>query len=49
MCEQWRERQLEDDIIADVYDGNIWKDFLKFKGDNFLNGPRNLAFAINVD
>jgi len=49
MCEQWRERQLEDDIIADVYDGSIWKDFLKFKGVNFLNAPRNLAFAINID
>ena len=49
MCEQWRERQLEDDIIADIYDGSIRKDFLKFKGDNFLNAPRNLAFAINVD
>ena len=49
MCEQWRERQLEDNIIADIYDGSIWKDLLKFKGDNFLNAPRNLAFAINVD
>ena len=49
ICEQWRERQLEDDIIADVYDGSIWNDFLKFRGDNFLNAPRNLAFAINVD
>ena len=45
MSEQWRERQLEDNIFADVYDGSIWKDFLKFKGDNFLNAPRNLAFA----
>ena len=49
MCEQWRERQVKEDITADVYDGSIWKDFLKFKGDNFLNAPRNLAFAINVD
>ena len=36
MCEQWRERQLEDNIIADVYDGSIWMDFLKFKGDNII-------------
>lgn len=49
MCEQWRERQVEEDIIGDVYDGCIWKDFLKFKGTDFLNSPRNLAFAINVD
>lgn len=50
MWEQGRQSQLEEDIIAvDVYDGSIWKDFLKFEGDNFLNAPRNLAFAINVD
>ena len=43
MCEQWRER------VADVYDGSIWRDFLKHKGTDFLNAPRNLAFTINVD
>ena len=49
MCEQWRERQVNDNIVADVYDGSIWRDFLKYKGKDFLNAPRNLAFAINVD
>ena len=49
MCEQWRERQVDDNIVADVYDGKIWKDFLQYKGKDFLNAPRNLAFAINVD
>ena len=49
MCEQWRERQIDDNIVADVYDGSIWRDFLTYKGSDFLNAPRNLAFAINVD
>ena len=49
MCEQWRERIVDENIISDVYDGKIWKDFLKYKGNDFLNAPRNLAFAINVD
>ena len=35
--------------MADIYDGGIWGDFLKCKGNDFLNAPRNLAFAINVD
>ena len=35
--------------MTDVYGGSIWRDFLKFKGNDFLNAPRNLAFAINVD
>ena len=49
MCEQWREREVEDNIMADIYDGSIWRDFLKYKGNDFLNAPRNLAFTINVD
>ena len=49
ICEQWREREVEDNIMADIYDGSIWRDFLKYKGNDFLNAPRNLAFAINVD
>ena len=49
MCEQWRDRNDQEDIVSDVYDGSIWKVFLKYKGSDFLNGPRNLAFAINVD
>ena len=49
MCEQWREREVNENILADVYDGAIWTDFLKYKGKDFLNVPRNLAFAINVD
>ena len=35
--------------MADVYDGSIWSDFLTYNGDDFLNAPRSLAFAINVD
>ena len=49
MREQWREHEVEDNIMADIYDGSIWRDFLKYKGNDFLNAPRNLAFAINVD
>ena len=49
MCEQWHEHQVEENIVADVYDGSIWSDFLTYKGDDFLNTPRSLAFAINVD
>lgn len=49
MCEQWRLRNVEEGVMADIYDGQIWKDFLCYKGKDFLNSPRNLAFRINVD
>lgn len=44
MSEQWRKRRVEDDVMADVYDGQIWKDFLKYKGTDFLNAPREERF-----
>lgn len=49
MCEQWRLRNVEEGVMAGIYDGQIWKDFLCYKGKDFLNSPRNLAFGINVD
>ena len=49
MCEQWCAHQIDDNIVADVYDGSIWRDFRKYKGNDFLNAPRNLIFTINVD
>lgn len=30
MCEQWREREVNENILTDVYDGGIWTDFLKY-------------------
>ena len=51
MCEQWHEHQVEENTVADVYDGSIWSDFLTYKGDDFLNAPRSLACvadALNV-
>lgn len=48
-CEQWRERDCEDGVYSDVYDGKVWKDFMTFNGKDFLNSPRSLAFALNVD
>ncbi|PFX26443.1 hypothetical protein AWC38_SpisGene8874 [Stylophora pistillata] len=49
ISEEWRENQADDSIVADVCDGSIWRDFLKYRGNDFLNARRNLAFAINVD
>lgn len=48
-CEHWRQREKVDGIYADVYDGKVWQDFLEYKGKNFLNEERSLAFAVNVD
>ena len=48
-CELWRQRKVNDGFYGDVYDGQVWKDFLTVNGKDFLNAPRSLAFAVNVD
>ena len=48
-CEHWRERDILDGVYSDIYDGQVWKDFLTFKGKDFLKSPRSLAFGLNVD
>ena len=36
-------------ILADVYDGEVWKDFNSEKYSNFLSRPGNLLLSLNVD
>ena len=35
--------------ICDVYQGQIWKDFLKINGKDFLLAPYVYGFMLNVD
>ena len=48
-CEVWRCRDLPEDVLADVYDGAVWKQFQYVDGDPFLAMPRNYGFMLNVD
>ena len=48
-CELWRQRQVLDGIYSDIYDGQVWNNFLSINGIPFLSLPYKLAFSINVD
>ena len=48
-CEDWRNRVLPSTVLADVYDGRIWKEFVNFRGRPFFSEPYCLAFSLNVD
>ena len=48
-CELWRQRNVLAGTYSDVYDGNVWKDFMFVNGQSFLNSPFNYAFQLNVD
>ena len=47
--EGWRLRQEVTDTLSDVYDGQLWKDFMYFEGVPFLARPYCLALAMNID
>ena len=48
-CELWRTRHTPESRYDDVFDGQIWKDFLNPNGEPFLSLPYNFALCLNVD
>ena len=47
--ESWRMRQEVRSTLSDIYDGQLWKDFMYFESIPFLAHPYSLAFAMNID
>ena len=48
-CEKWRQRDVKEGVYADIFDGQVWKDFQVHEGKPYLQEPGNLAFMLNVD
>lgn len=49
LCESTRNFHLEESGMTDVYNGQIWKDFLNYGGKNFLLAPYCYAVLLNID
>ena len=49
LCEQWRTRDIPDGVLADIYDGEIWKKFMTYDDRQFLSQSYNLAVMLNCD
>lgn len=50
LCEQWRTRQIAPNVLADIYDGQIWQHFqYDCNGDPFLAKPYNFLLMLNCD
>ena len=45
----WRKRVTTEGTLADIYDGQVWKDFQTYEGRLFLSEPHNLAVMLNCD
>ena len=48
-CEKWRNRNDEVGYYRDMYDGRVWKGFMKYKGQPFLEEPGRYGIIMNVD
>ena len=47
--EHWHARVTVSDTKADVYDGQVWKDFQTDKFNYFLKKQRSVGVMLNVD
>ena len=48
-CELWRNRTVVQNTMSDVFDGQVWQDFLNPGGVPFLSLPYNFALSLNID
>ena len=49
LCESMRNTAQSRSQLRDVYDGNMWKDFLMVNGERFLSAACTYAFLLNID
>ena len=50
LCEHWRKRKPSSpNIMSDIYDGKIWKEFQFIDGKPFLASPNVYALMVNID
>lgn len=47
-CESWRERKIPDNVMEDVYDGEVWKTF-KQDQTYFFEDKRRYGLMLNLD
>ena len=49
LLNEWKSRSIRTGVMADVYDGLLWKSFLVVEGKGFLSSRYSLGLLINVD
>ena len=48
-CEEWRTRETQDNVLYDVFDGQIWKSFKWNDGNLFFGQERHYGLMMNID
>ncbi len=49
LLSEWKKRSIPAGIMADIYDGAVWKSFLSLNGQDFLSCKYTLGLCLNVD
>ena len=50
-CEEWRKwkGEVPNGCLTDVFDGRLWREWMKYDGVSFLEVPGNLLLMLNID
>ena len=48
-CELWRHRTGIRNVLTNVYDANIWRDFMQYNNRPFLSSPYTYGLILNLD
>ena len=49
LLNHWRNRNIPPGVMADIYDGAVWKSFLDRHNNYFFENKNNLGLLINID
>ncbi|SMN01766.1 hypothetical protein SPONN_25 [uncultured Candidatus Thioglobus sp.] len=49
MFSRWKNRAMPAGVMSDIYDGAVWKSFLKLNEHDFLLDKHTLGLSLNVD
>ena len=49
LCESWRQRETKEDVLYDVFDGDVWKSFKWIDGSLFFSEERRYGLMMNID
>ena len=49
LCARWRMRTTSENLLSDVYDGNVWTEFQQYEGKPFLSQPYTFGLMLNID
>lgn len=48
-CEEFKKEPRDPELLGDIYDGRIWKNFKNAEGEPFLDSPNPFGCMLNLD